>query len=408
MAVAVCGERSDQSRFIHSSGTMAADPKQRLRIRRFGLAMAYYAIWITLTLLAQSAGMLRLDAIGVATCIGGVVASNVAFFMVFRSGLNQRLRDPGVTLQQLIVGLVWALVLLHATVPAARGLMLTALIIPMLFGMFQLEKRGYLLLGSLALGGYTGIAAATAGMPGAPTLGVELMRVAVLASAILWTSLFSLHARRLRQCLQKQNRTLKTMLAEISELAERDELTKAYNRRYIMESLQEEKKRADRTRMPFSICIFDLDHFKEINDRYGHITGDRVLVDFVERLRSELRYFDALDRREDDPRFARYGGEEFILLLPHTNLSGARHCAERIRSITADARFASRCHITVSVGVAEFRIGESIESTLRRADGALYLSKQLGRNRVETSDEFSSAWRDPQSTPPLAIRQRPT
>ena len=89
--------------------------------------MAYYAIWITLTLLAQSAGMLRLDAIGVATCIGGVVASNVAFFMVFRSGLNQRLRDPGVTLQQLIVGLVWALVLPHATVPAARGLMLTAL-----------------------------------------------------------------------------------------------------------------------------------------------------------------------------------------------------------------------------------------------------------------------------------------
>ena len=142
----------------------------------------------------------------------------------------------------------WSIAYMACSVFALPA-MLTALIIPMLFGMFQLEKRGYLLLGSLALGGYTGIAAATAGMPGAPTLGVELMRVAVLASAILWTSLFSLHARRLRQCLQKQNRTLKTMLAEISELAERDELTKAYNRRYIMESLQEEKKRADRTRM---------------------------------------------------------------------------------------------------------------------------------------------------------------
>ncbi len=369
--------------------------------------MAYYGIWITLTLLALSAGMLRLDAVGMSACIAGVVASNLTFFLLFQSGINQRFRDPGMTLQQLLVGLTWALVLLHATVPASRGLMLTALIIPMLFGMFQLEKRGYMLLGTLALGGYAGLAAATAGTPGAPALGVELMRVAVLASAILWTSLFSLHARRLRLCLQKQNQTLKTMLAEISELAERDELTKAYNRRYIMESLQEEKKRADRTRMPFSICIFDLDHFKEINDRYGHITGDRVLVDFVDRLRSELRYFDALDKREDDARFARYGGEEFILLLPHTSLPGARQCAERIRGITADARFASRCHITVSVGVAEFRIGESIESTLRRADGALYLSKQLGRNRVETSDEFSSAWRDPHFPPPLPLGQHP-
>ena len=404
MAVAVCRERSVPT---HTSGTMAADPKQRLRIRRFGLALAYYAIWITLGLLAHTAGMLRLDFIGMFACLGGVVASNLAFYMLFRSGLNHRFLDPGMTLQQLLVGLVWALVLLYATVPVSRGLMLTALIIPLLFGMFQLEKRGYILLGSLALGGYAGLAAATVGMPGAPALGVELMRIAVLASTILWTSLFSLHARRLRQCLQKQNRTLKTMLAEISELAERDELTKAYNRRYIMESLQEEKKRADRTGIPFSICIFDLDHFKEINDRYGHITGDRVLVDFVEHSRAELRYFDSLDRREDDPRFARYGGEEFILLLPHTSLPGARHCAERIRGITANARFASRCHITVSVGVAEFRIGESIESTLRRADGALYLSKQLGRNRVEISDEFSSAWRDPNASPALPVRQSP-
>ncbi len=385
---------------------MAADPKQHLRFRRFGLGLAYYAIWIALGLLAWSTGLLRLDAIGMVICLGGVVTSNLAFFLLFRSGLNQRLRDPGATLPQLLVGLAWALVLLHATTPASRGLMLTALIVPMLFGMFQLDRRGFMLLGSLALAGYVGIAAATAGMSGAPALGVEIMRAAVLATTILWTSVFSLHIRRLRQRLMEQNRALKGMLAEISELAERDELTKAYNRRSIMESLHEEKKRADRNGIPFSVCIFDLDHFKEINDHFGHITGDRVLVDFAARSRRELRSFDAFDRRENDRRFARYGGEEFILLLPHTSLLGAKQCAERIRSLTAENRFAERCRITVSAGVAEYRIGESIENTLRRADGALYLSKQLGRNRVETSDEFASAWRDTAATGNLHPQHR--
>jgi diguanylate cyclase (GGDEF)-like protein len=153
-----------------------------------------------------------------------------------------------------------------------------------------------------------------------------------------------------------------------------------------MEALTHERARAERNNEPFSLCILDLDRFKTINDRYGHLAGDRVLMAFSERIRGTLRGMDLVDTLDRSRSFGRYGGEEFIVLLPGTPLAGALRCAERMRKVTEEEAFDEVFRVTVSAGVAEYRRGESIENTLRRADAALYEAKGRGRNLVVAED----------------------
>ena len=126
-----------------------------------------------------------------------------------------------------------------------------------------------------------------------------------------------------------------------------------------------------------SILLVDIDQFKEFNDRLGHHAGDLVLQSFAQVARGELRAIDFLGR---------YGGDEFLLVLAQTPIEGARACAERVRRQTARAKPAcpqGGCQITVSIGLAQYVVGEGIEETLKRADAALYRAKAAGRNRVE-------------------------
>ena len=206
---------------------------------------------------------------------------------------------------------------------------------------------------------------------------------------LIWASLFAGHVSALRDELRRRNRDLSAALDEIGKIASRDDLTKAFNRRYIMEALKQEKSRADRTTSTFSICLLDLDHFKTINDRYGHLAGDRVLMAFSERIKGTLRGMDMVDNAESNRFFGRYGGEEFIVVLPDTRLAGAMRCAERIRKVTEEASFDEVFHVTLSAGVSQYQPGETIEETLRRADAALYEAKHLGRNRVVAEDNVS-------------------
>ena len=183
---------------------------------------------------------------------------------------------------------------------------------------------------------------------------------------------------RLREQLSEKNKQLTILLERNKELASHDELTGAFNRRQLMQLLVEERDRAGRTHESFSVAIFDLDHFKTINDRFGHAGGDAVLKRFCALTCEAMRSTD---------RFARYGGEEFVLLMPMTpSIQTARQAAERIRHVVAGedwrATLGKACTpVTVSAGVASWRPGESVEELLARADGALYEAKDQGRNR---------------------------
>jgi diguanylate cyclase (GGDEF)-like protein len=188
-----------------------------------------------------------------------------------------------------------------------------------------------------------------------------------------------------RQGLSAQVNRLQQEVERVTRNAERDHLTKSFNRQYIMEAMLREKARADRTGRGFSVCIFDLDHFKELNDQHGHIIGDRVLAVFANRARRALRSMDSINPTRFRRALGRLGGEEFIAVLPGTEVDGALRCAERVREAVARRPVERDLEITVSAGVAEYRRGESLPELLTRADQAMYAAKRSGRNRVRVS-----------------------
>jgi len=169
---------------------------------------------------------------------------------------------------------------------------------------------------------------------------------------------------------------LEQALNFINELAIRDELTGSHNRRHLIKLIEGEKDLVGQGQAPFSLCLLDIDHFKRINDTYGHSAGDAVLRQFAHCVQHMLRDTDA---------FGRYGGEEFLLMLPRTTQEEAQGFAENVRRRVSQlvfAEIAPELAVTVSIGVAEFRRGESIGQTVARADEALYQAKSGGRDRV--------------------------
>ena len=167
---------------------------------------------------------------------------------------------------------------------------------------------------------------------------------------------------------------LRHAIRSLEEQAGTDRLTMAWNRRRFAEEIEVEIHRSSRYGHPLSLLLFDLDHFKAINDRYGHQKGDQVLVEVTARVRDAIRKTDSLTR---------WGGEEFVVLMPNTSLHYARLLAERIRAHVASVAIAGLGTVTVSLGVAEYLPTDTQCDWLERADQAMYRAKRNGRNRVE-------------------------
>jgi len=163
---------------------------------------------------------------------------------------------------------------------------------------------------------------------------------------------------------------------EIYQMTIVDGLTRAHNKRYFTENLERELARVARNKRPLSLVMFDIDHFKQINDTHGHLTGDHVLKELAARVRSRVR-------REEI--FARYGGEEFVVLLPEATAQSALEFAEQIRKLVDGKPFefeGDTIPVTISVGVATVAEETSAESFIKTADDNLYKAKRAGRNRV--------------------------
>jgi diguanylate cyclase (GGDEF)-like protein len=172
------------------------------------------------------------------------------------------------------------------------------------------------------------------------------------------------------------NAELQDALRAIQENAIRDVLTGLYNRRHLQERLETEKKRADRSGTIFSVIVLDIDHFKRVNDTFGHLKGDDVLKAVAQVIQAGLRETDLC---------ARFGGEEFVIVLEQTHANTALICAERVRQLVERAPVPSigaDFHVTVSLGVSAYQPIEDIAQTIARADEALYRAKRAGRNRV--------------------------
>jgi len=213
--------------------------------------------------------------------------------------------------------------------------------------------------------------------PGAGPLGTY---TTALALAALGGGSFSLRLENLRRRQFVAQQSERQAKEELQHLASTDGLTGILNRRKFLELAEAEFRRHQRYHHPLAFIIADLDHFKRINDRHGHQTGDLVLKNFARHLAECVRELDLLGR---------IGGEEFGLILPETDLEPARQVAERIRagcgSLCLTTGAGQRVEFTVSLGVSEARAGDrSLSHLMARADVALYQAKAAGRDRVRT------------------------
>jgi len=164
--------------------------------------------------------------------------------------------------------------------------------------------------------------------------------------------------------------------AEISRIAAEDSLTGLYNRRKINELIQHEIERSERYQKGFSVIIMDIDYFKRVNDRHGHLAGDELLKMLAQILLTTIRHTDEVGR---------WGGEEFVVLCPETNNEGASSLADKIRQKIEYSTFNDYGKQTASFGIACYQEGDTIDTIISHADKALYMAKNTGRNRIEVN-----------------------
>ena len=179
---------------------------------------------------------------------------------------------------------------------------------------------------------------------------------------------------RLRD-MEAQSAAIEKRMLEQQQLALLDSLTQLPNRKAYEQRVLEESERWKRYGRPLTLAVCDLDHFKSINDQFGHLAGDKVLRIIAKTLRARLRKSDFI---------ARFGGEEFVILLPETDCSEAQRALETLREAVSQCPFHFRDQpvaVTVSIGIAEFTVGAKPESVFERADAAMYRAKEAGRNR---------------------------
>jgi diguanylate cyclase (GGDEF)-like protein len=157
-------------------------------------------------------------------------------------------------------------------------------------------------------------------------------------------------------------------------LAHNDQLTGVSNRHHLTEVLEREYDRSSRYNNSFSLIIFDIDHFKSINDNFGHDQGDFILKELSRLVKKNIRKSDY---------FGRWGGEEFIVIAPESSLQDAEKFAEKLRKEIEEYNFMEKRKVTASFGAAEIKNGDNIDQLIKRADDALYRAKEKGRNRVE-------------------------
>lgn len=178
---------------------------------------------------------------------------------------------------------------------------------------------------------------------------------------------------KLKNKLEESNEKLSLAYEEVEKLSVTDKLTNLYNRYKIDSVLNDEKKKADRYNLNFGILILDIDFFKKVNDNYGHLVGDEVLIEFSSILKNNSRETDIVGR---------WGGEEFLIIVPHTEYDSLLYFANNLRKKIENYEFRTVGKVTASIGVSIYEKDDEIINAINRADEAVYVSKSSGRNCV--------------------------
>jgi len=365
-------ERADRAR-------QARERAQRARLRWIGAIALSYAIDVVFLALYAGAGTvpayvaLAYAGAGIAFCLG--------YALIVMLGWNLHLRDPSMMTPGVLWG-VLAQLLVVTLAPQITFPYIVNLFTVFAFGMLWLRMRAAVAVWTLAMIGTGAVLYLHQDRLGAVVSStLELTLSWLFLSVVLSRSLvLTIYANGLRARLGESRRKLASALDQIRELVHHDDLTGAFNRRSLVARLAEELSRSQRTRVPFCVAMLDLDHFKAVNDGYGHAVGDEVLKTFAEVAQSAMRKTDV---------FGRYGGEEFMMILTASAKAGSASALDRVIAVVAAydwSALAPGLRLTISAGLAEYRDGESVEQLINRADAALYEAKGGGRNRTKVAD----------------------
>lgn len=359
----------------------SSDSKQALRMQRHLAAMLSLLVFTLISLFFYHNNLFSVDKSTFNTILIFFWCGVFMFTIAFRTGLNELAADPSLTVAQILWGTSFLLTITYL-LNEWRGLILMSYFGMLSFGYFKLRFREFFSVAMFAILGYALIILYIfVYEPERIEIKLELLQLLAFVSTITVMLFTGSSIHQLRERTKQQRTELQDALDQNKRLATTDELTGLFNRRYFMEKLAQQKALSERDDSDFVLCYCDLDHFKNINDTFGHHTGDVVLQKFAEILRSSIREIDYV---------ARFGGEEFVCLLVNTNMDEAIKVTERIRQSIADYNFsdiAPSLHSTVSIGIANFKQYNTIQETIMSADHRMYQAKQQGRNKVIASDD---------------------
>lgn len=355
----------------------------RNALRMHGIIIFSFAIDVAFLLAFAYIGM---GSAFVAAAYGAAgIGLHLILCLMIKTGANKAFKEPGMALPQTVNGILMQTGFLMAA-PDVGMIFLFNLFTVYAFGVVAYNARQFILLWAFGTV-LVSIAFFQVGdrivFPNASGESLALISaffVLTVGRAVLIIEPIS----SLRSSLVKKNKEISAALRQVEQMATHDSLTDLLNRRAMIDSLQLELKRFDRSGNFFCIAMIDLDNFKAINDRFGHAAGDEVLRLFAGILRDGLRLTD---------RLARYGGDEFVVMLTDTPRDTAVFVLERVCTCVAQYEWASitpGLAVTASIGVTMVERGDTIEQAMERADSALYAAKSAGRNNVRAAPRLAA------------------
>jgi diguanylate cyclase (GGDEF)-like protein len=301
---------------------------------------------------------------------------NLLFTIFLVSGLNRYLRDGSMSLFQLVWAIIFTLIGIYY-LNELRDIILMFYFAAISFGFFRFRTYQFVFCGALAVIGYLFVIILLyINQPLRLIYSQEMLRFFSFTVTTLVIMYTGSAISRLRQEVKQKNIDLAEAVELNTRLATTDDLTGLYTRRYFMEVLDQQKALSERDGSDFVICFADLDHFKHVNDSFGHHVGDMVLLQFSEIIKNSIREIDYA---------ARFGGEEFVLLLVNSDIEKSLNVSERIRKALEEYNFsdiAPALNVTVSIGLANYKQYNSLQETLMTADNRMYKAKEMGRNKV--------------------------
>ena len=365
-----------------ASLVLTDDKGQRRRITMVLMTAIMYSV--SLALLAYGV-VFDIFEPGRVAVLGALCAlTATVFYGIVRSGLNLRFAEPSLAFPQAVAAQT-LIAFAYAVSGPAHAANLIFLAMVMFFGMFDMGMRKVRMLMFYTIFLMGGVMAWCARHDPANYPGrIELIYFAMTATVLPVISTFALQLSIMRDRLRSQKTALESALEHIQKIATHDELTGLPNRRRMLELLAEHITRQSRGGPSFHVALADIDHFKRVNDSFGHRVGDEALACFATQARTMLRATDVV---------ARWGGEEFLWLLPatpgddpHPGQRGDPDIAiERLRASLADTQIstvAPDLRIGFSTGLTSYQEGEAVDDMIERADRALYAAKSAGRSRT--------------------------